>query len=218
MKTVAKCEAVMFDLDGVLIDTESQYSKFWEKVGSEYYPNDLEFASKLKGMTLKNILCKFFGDDMEKCRSVVAGLNAFEAGMNYDYVPGAENFIGSLKAAGVKTAVVTSSDNNKMNNLYSAHPNFMELFDKICTAEDSKRSKPAPDCYLNCSESLGVLPCNCAIFEDSFNGLEAAKASGAKVVGLSTTNSLKEIKGYCDCVISDFKSFSLDKLNALFNK
>ena len=110
----------------------------------------------------------------------------------------------ALRSEGVKTAVVTSSDRWKMAQLLKQHPGFDDLFDRLFTAEDAKRSKPAPDCYLNSMNFFGEAPKARVVFEDSLNGLKAAKASGAAVVGLSTTLPQETVAQYSDFVIADF--------------
>ena len=92
----------------------------------------------------------------------------------------------------------------------AAHPDLSDLTDRILTAEMFTRSKPAPDCFLLGAEIFGVKPENCVVFEDSFHGLEAGKAAGMTVVGLSTTNSSEQIKPYCSWVISHFKDISYE--------
>ena len=132
--------------------------------------------------------------------------------MAYDYVPGVEDFLRDLRRAGIRTAVVTSSNDDKMQNVYRAHPDFKSYFDRILTAEFFSRSKPEPDCYLLGAEVFGLPVTRCVVFEDSFNGLKAGRAAGMKVVGLSTTNAPEQIQDLCDRVIPDFRGFDVEKL------
>ena len=131
-------------------------------------------------------------------------LNDYESQMDYDYIPGFEEYIRELRQQGVKTAVVTSSNQPKMKAVYAKHPEFKSLFDAILTSEDFERSKPDPDCYLKAAERFGVEPKNCVVFEDSFNGLKSGRAAGMYVIGLATTNAAEDIAPLCDKVIEDF--------------
>lgn len=199
-----KIEAALFDLDGVLVDTEAQYTDFWKRVGKVYYPDDPDFAVRIKGQALENIFSQYFSDSTDVQKQLREDLSAFEAQMNYTFMPGAGAFVRALRREGVRTAVVTSSDRWKMAQLLKQHPGFDDLFDRLFTAEDAERSKPAPDCYLNAMSFFGTVPEACVVFEDSLNGLKAARASGAAVVGLSTTLPQETVAQYSDYVMADF--------------
>lgn len=198
--------AALFDLDGVIIDTESAYSRFWSEVGRTYFPQRPDFADEIKGSTLVQIFNDFFARSAEQRKEVAERLRAFEAGMNYAYIAGAEAFVARLREAGVPTAVVTSSDREKMARIYAVHPGFETHFSRIFTAEDAGRSKPAPDCYLNAAKALGVDIAQCVVFEDSKAGLAAARASGAHVVGLATTLPESVVRPLCDDCIANFEN------------
>lgn len=207
-----KIEAALFDLDGVLVDTEAQYTDFWKRVGKVYYPDDPDFAVRIKGQALEQIFSQYFSGSQEVRKQLREDLSAFEARMNYTFMPGAGAFVRALRREGVRTAVVTSSDRWKMAQLLKQHPGFDDLFDRLFTAEDAERSKPAPDCYLNAMSFFGTAPEACVVFEDSLNGLEAARASGAAVVGLSTTLPQETVARYSDYVMADFTDITLASL------
>lgn len=211
-----ECVVALFDLDGVVFNTESQYSNFWHKVGETYYPEIEGFENIIKGQTLVQIFEKWFLGKEEVQRELVEDLNDFERNMDYLYVPGVLEFLQELRYCGVQTAVVTSSNAEKMKNVYYVHPEFKMYFDRILTSEYFKHSKPDPDCYLLGAKVFGVQPDDCVVFEDSFNGLKAGRSAGMKVVGLSTTNSYEDISELCDSVISDFTKFSVEKMMKLF--
>ena len=200
-----KFSAALFDLDGVIVDTESQYTLFWEKIGRQDFPSNPTFAQDIKGCTLVQIYDKHYAGNIEDQRRVTALLNDFEATMAYPFISGAVEFVDSLREIGIKTAVVTSSNKEKMAALYKAHPDFRSHFDCVFTSEDTKRSKPYPDCYISAAEKLECEPQRCVVFEDSFNGLRAGKASGAYVVGLTTSNSAESISKLCNMAVPDFR-------------
>lgn len=207
--------AALFDLDGVLIDTETQYTRFWGSIGKRDFPDMPDFAIRIKGKTLAQIYDQYFHGKPELQRQVTAELNHFEQHMDFPWIAGVTDFVKELRAAGFKTGVVTSSNRPKMECLLQAHPDFTTYFDRIFTAEDAKRSKPAPDCYLNAAAHFGFKAEDCYVFEDSLNGLQAGRESGATVIGLSTTYPAESIEKLCHRVIADFTHFTVADLSSL---
>ena len=207
--------SALFDLDGVIVDTEGLYSGFWQGIGEKCF-SDSGFGDRIKGRTLDNIYAVFFPGQTALQKEITAALDQFEHDMPYEYVPGVLEFIADLQRRGIPRAVVTSSNRKKMENVYARHPEFNGMFDRIFTGEDFSRSKPAPDCYLLGMKTFGSAPESTFIFEDSFTGLQSAKGSGGYVVGLATTNSREAIAPYCNLVIDDFTQitvgFLLDKM------
>ena len=192
----------LFDLDGVILDTEGSYTAFWDDYGSRHF-SEKDFGLKIKGQTLVKILDDYFPEENER-KSITDTINDFERNMSYPFVPGVENYIKSLKSNGIRTAVVTSSNLLKMENVYRCHPGFREMFDMILTSEDFSESKPSPYCYLKAMRLFGAGPEDCVVFEDSLAGLQAARASGAFVTALTTTNPEEVVRNYADLVIRDF--------------
>lgn len=209
MKTNIK--GVLFDLDGVILDTEGIYSKFWDAVEERYPTHIPNFSSVIKGSNLFEILHKHYAD--EKTRQLVTEmLNDFQKNMKYEYFEGAMEFIQSLNDAGIPACIVTSSDQMKMDAVYDQHPDFKSYFEGVVTGEMVKNAKPNPECFLLGAELMGCNAKDCVIFEDSINGLKAARASGGHVVGLTTTNPSDVVSQYADTVIDSFIGFSLDSL------
>ena len=198
-------KAALFDLDGVVFNTEPQYSVFWGAQCREFHPELPGLENKIKGQTLVQIYDAWFSGPLEGQQAVItARLDDFERQMSYDYIEGFEDYIRSLRQQGVKTAVVTSSNQPKMEAVYAKRPEFKTLFDAILTSEDFERSKPDPDCYLKAAQRFGIDAKDCVVFEDSFNGLNSGRAAGMYVVGLATTNTAGDIKSLCDKVIDNF--------------
>ncbi len=202
---------VLFDFDGVIADTESQYTDFWNQLGKRYLVLE-DFGLTIKGQTLKQIFEKYFDGKLMEQEEIVPQLNEFESNMSFDYIPGALEFMQSLRKAGIKSAIVTSSNDIKMSKAYKAHPELKELVDAILTSEHFSRSKPDPECFIKGMEVLGGTPENTVVFEDSLHGIRAGKASGAKVIGLTTTNKSEAIAPLCDMVINDFTEISIHQL------
>lgn len=200
-------KAVLFDLDGVILDTESQYSVFWGGIGREFHPEEPDFGQLIKGQTLVQIYDRWFPGQETLQADITRRLDAFESSMHYPYIAGAESFIRRLHAAGIPMAIVTSSNQTKMEQVMLSHPELTELFDRILTSEDFCASKPAPDCYLLGAKVFGLQPFECAVFEDSINGLRAGRDAGCYVVGLATTNPREVILSLADEVIADFVNY-----------
>ena len=197
-------KAALFDLDGVVFDTESQYSRFWGSQFQLYYPDMPGMEQRIKGMTLVQIYDQYFADKKDEQPKITARLNEYELQMKYDYIAGFESFVTALRKQGIKTAVVTSSNLEKMANVYRHHPEMKAYFDAILTSEDFERSKPDPDGYLKGVARLGATPAECVGFEDSVNGLKAVRAAGLLTVGLTTTNSRETVGALADIVVDDF--------------
>ncbi len=204
----------LFDFDGVVMNTETHYCVFWDSVG-ERYLNRKNFNSCIKGQTLFHIFSYFEGRDADKA-AITRELSEMERTMSYDEIPGAFDLMRSLKKAGVPMAVVTSSNKPKMENVYRLYPDFKELVGNIFTSEDFTKSKPDPQCFQIAMDKLGGTPQITVIFEDSINGLKAAKATGSKVVGLLTSNPESEVSPYADMCIKDFTNLTVADLDKLF--
>jgi HAD superfamily hydrolase (TIGR01509 family) len=200
--------ALLLDLDGVVLDTEGQYSAFWGWVGREKFPHVPDFARRIKGQTLVRIKADYFASE-EDLAWIDRELDTFERQMDYPYVPGAEELLRECMERGIPTALVTSSDQAKMRKVHERHPELAGLFARIFTAEDFQRSKPAPDCYIGAARLLGLNPAECIVVEDSPNGLRAARDSGACVVGITTTCPAEQIRPLADVLVE-----SLDEVRA----
>ena len=210
-----KLKAVFFDLDGTLMDTEGQYTRFWTEMGNEFLPHLPDFVSKIKGNTMQKIWSTYFSG-MEKERTIIEQrLNAFERHMAYPLINGAEEFVDEVKCHGVWCAVVTSSNSKKMQNVWDKQPSFMQQFDKVFTAEDFAYSKPHPAPYLTAASVFGTDISECIVFEDAVNGLKSAMASGAYTIGLTTENPKEIVAALSHYVIADFTEIDLEKCQEL---
>lgn len=196
-------KALLFDMDGVIFDTEGLYTDFWKRELFKYLPDDPEIFDKVKGSTLNDILTRYFKEEDIRTK-VVAAIDNFETTMPFYYINGFEEYFRKIKDIGYKCAVVTSSNDKKMANVFNRHPMFKSQYDTIITADDITLSKPNPQCFLLAAERLGVKPEDCAVFEDSIHGLNAARAAGMFVVGVATSNPYNIVKEMSDAIINDF--------------
>jgi len=123
--------AALFDLDGVVFDTEQQYTVYWQEVGRRYHPAITDFAQRIKGRTLVEIFQAYFDGQAEAQAEISRGLVDFESRMHYDYLPGVEAFLDELRRHGVPRAIVTSSNRAKMACVYRVRPELTARFDAI---------------------------------------------------------------------------------------
>ena len=203
-------KAALFDLDGVLIDTEPVYTEIWSDI-ERHFPTGIDnFAKIIKGTTLPNILSTYFRP--EDHNAIIEMLTVSEDNMAYPLFPDTVPFLEKLRQAGIPAAIVTSSNDIKMKRLFSMYPGFENYFKSVITDSRVKRSKPDPEGYLLGATDLGMAPADCVVFEDSFNGLKAGRAAGATVVALATTNSPDSLRPYCDLLAQHLGDKALDLL------
>lgn len=202
--------ACLFDLDGVLVDSERIYTKIWEAI-EKHWPTGIEnFAYKIKGTTLEDILERHFPEEARE--DITKELLRLEGMMIYGPMPGAIEFIDALKAKGIPVALVTSSNGLKMDHLWHDMPGFKEKFDVIITGDEVTNSKPDPEGYLAAAKALGVDPRRCAVFEDSLQGVKAGNAAGAFVIGIAGTLKASDIQPFSDIVVNAVADIYPDRL------
>ncbi|MDE6065332.1 MAG: HAD family phosphatase [Duncaniella sp.] len=201
-------KGMLFDLDGVLVDSEGEYSIFWGGMG-ERYGLAPTFAADIKGTTIGEILLNFpEGDRMQ----ILDALHKFESEMKYPVYPGVMEFLTELRQAGIPSAIVTSSDNVKMELLFARQPELRGMVDFIVTGSMVTHSKPNPEGYLKGADLIGVPIEDCYVFEDSMQGLQAGRSSGAKVIGIATTNPRAKVEPLADLTVDSMAGMSLAKL------
>ena len=210
-----KTIAALFDFDGVVVDTEPQYTLFWDEKGKKYHPEIPNFGHHIKGQTLIQIYKQFFREPESLQDEITRQLLDYELTMHFEYIDGVVDFMKELREKGVKLAIVTSSNDAKMANAYREHPELKTMVDYIVTADRVTHSKPHPECFLLGAEMLGVEKDNCIVFEDSFHGIEAGNRAGMNVIGLATTNSADAIAAKCALVIPDFTDFTFEKMKGV---
>lgn len=206
--------AAIFDLDGTLLDTEGCYTRFYDKVGKDFFGED-GFGAKVKGMTLDGMEKRFFEGRADDFKMVVRDLLELERGMDYGYIDGAEAMLREFRRQGVPMALVSSSSVLKMEQVYRRLPEFRNYFECVLTGEAVRRPKPAPDGFMQAMKTLGTRPERTIVFEDSKVGLRAARASGAFVVGLATTLPRPDVEREADLVITSYNGWNAKRFNDL---
>jgi HAD superfamily hydrolase (TIGR01509 family) len=179
--------AVIFDMDGLMLDTEPIYKLAWQRAASECgYPISEEFWFKLIGRTRvngENILRGAFGPDfpLETFRAACHRCEAaaFAEGPPAKK-PGLDDLLALLDSRGVPKAVATSTERPQAK----AQLGGLDLWDRfkvIATGDDVVNGKPAPDLFLLAAHRLGIEPSQCLVLEDSEAGVTAAHRAGMQV-------------------------------------
>lgn len=192
-------KAVLFDMDGVLVESERFINEagvlmFREK-GYEVDPDDfLEFTGMGEERYLGGVAEKHnipFHPEQDKARTYEIYERLVKN--NIDPLPGVRNFIHKCKTKGLKIAVATSADHIKMVINLQELDIPVETFDATVNGLEIEHKKPAPDIFLKAADKLGVDPRHCLIVEDAVSGVEAARAAGARVLALTTTFTEDEL-------------------------
>ena len=196
----------LFDLDGVLIDTEGIYTEFWAEMGRKFNVGVENFAQKIKGCTLASILSTYFPDTSVQ-KEIIQYITEHERDMRYTVFDGIYALLDNLRQHGFSIAIVTSSNGRKMENLFRQLPDLQRKTDIVITDEYVTHSKPDPEGYLLAAHRLGIPIEQCYVFEDSINGLRAGRNAGAVVVGIATTNPRSAIAPLSDIVLDNTADF-----------
>jgi beta-phosphoglucomutase len=185
--------AVLFDLDGVVIDTTALHYRVWDEFARsrKYTPSDAELLAT-NGRRAGETIRAWLGTSLDD--SEVTALtsqretlfNRLLATEPVSAVAGVEAFVARLTVAGIPRAVVTSAIPANAE-LSLKRVGMQKAFDVIVTASDVKRGKPDPEGYLKAAAALAIPIANCVVIEDSIPGIRAAKASGARCIALATT-------------------------------
>jgi len=208
-------KAVLFDLDGVLLDTEGIYTEFWNSIDRRFPTGINNFAAVIKGNTLTNILNTYFPDPAIQAQ-IHTLLVEQELNMPYRMFDGAMELITGLHRTGIRTAIVTSSNIKKMRNVFQSLPDLKAAIDTLVTDEDVTASKPDPQGYLIAAQQLGADDGSFIVIEDSMAGLEAGRRSGAFVVGIATTNFLDTVAPACDLAVKSIAELTPQILTEAF--
>ena len=183
-----KIKGVIFDMDGVLLNSEVLYQRFWLEALHFYgYPAKKEHILALRSLTGKNAELKlksFFGDslDYEKVKNKrIVLMDEYIRKNGVEIKKGADEILPYLKKKGIKIALATSSPYERAQE-HLGMAGLFKYFDQCVCGGMVKNSKPQPDIYLLASEKLGLKPCECIAVEDSPNGVRSAVNAGCKTV------------------------------------
>ncbi len=210
-------QAVLFDLDGVLVSTDEYHYRSWVRISAEegFDFFDHEFNHKFRGvgrMECIEIITKASGRPYtavqkreladRKNRYFVESLEAVTPS---ELLPGALNALEELRKRGIRTAVASNSRNAKpiIDRVQIGH-----LIDAVVDGHEIENSKPDPEVFLLAAKNVGVSPDHCLVVEDAVAGIEAARRAGMKALGIGTPERLPN----ADIVVPDLASIPVERL------
>ena len=210
-------DAVIFDLDGTLIDS----MWMWKQIDIEYlskYNIDLpdNLQTEIEGMSFSETAAYFknrFGlkETLEEIKSTWNDMAYYKYEYEVPIKEGALDFLNYLKKNNIKTGIATSNSKDLVNAVVKKH-GVNHLFDSIHTSCEVKKGKPAPDIYHLVAKDLEVKPQRCLVFEDVINGIKAGKNACMKVCAIYddfSKDADTEKRALADYYIQDFKEVLL---------
>lgn len=179
---------VLFDMDGVILDTEKLYTRFWQEAAQALgYPMTRQQALQMRSLNRdagKAKLQSFFGKEISYCEVRQERIRRMEAYIDTHGVeakPGIRELLDALEKRGIPTAIATSSPMERTAR-YLGQLGLSHRFTKICSGYQVPQGKPAPDIYLFAAESLSLPPQDCLALEDSPAGILSAYRAGCMAV------------------------------------
>jgi HAD superfamily hydrolase (TIGR01509 family) len=216
--------AIIFDMDGVLVDSNPFHLRKWMDLFRAHgIPfEELELPNIVLGPSNDAILRRYFGEDLTREQLAELGqeLEADfrqEIGPHARPNPGVRRFIEECHAQDIAMAVASAGIANNVNFLVSAL-GLGDYFREVLAVESISHPKPHPEIYLKTAGKLGVDPTACAVFEDSFVGIEAAKRAGMKCVAIASTFPAEVLrrKTDADLIVPSFEAVTLQTVHDLF--
>lgn len=199
-RMISMLEAVIFDMDGVLADSEPFICKAAIRMfaghGLAVQPEDfIPWVGTGEDSYLGNV-AKQYGFDIDLARDKARTYDIYGEIIRgqLSELPGAGSFVRHCRERGLKTALGTSADEVKMLDTLREIGLPPEEFDATVNGLDVERKKPHPDLFLEAVRRLGIPAERCLVVEDSVSGLAAGKAAGCRVLGLCTTNPAEAMK------------------------
>src|SRR3990167_4471828 len=215
MYNINMLKAVIFDMDGVLVDTEPLADLHFSRFLKDQFniKVDPEFFQRFRGSTSKHfweiIIKEFNLESTYEEISEIARPRYLEFLKKSDLqaIPGIKVLIENLLKANIKIAVASSASHKRIKTILE----IIKLDDKfeiIISADHIKNSKPHPEIYLIAAKTLGVDPKDCIAIEDATNGVRSAKAAGMKVIGFKDSAHNTQNLAAADLIVKDFKQLT----------
>ncbi|MEI3338013.1 MAG: HAD family phosphatase [Clostridium sp.] len=205
-----KIKAVLFDMDGVIFDTEREYLKEWEVIFKKYgYKMKKEIYISVMGRgrkKVKEIFKEKFGEDLPIDKMYIEKDKMLKEAVENNKVPlkeGALELLEFLKENGYKIALATSAKRERVK-IQVRHAKIENIFDAIVCSEDITNLKPDPEIFLKAAEKVCVNPENCIVIEDSEAGIKAA--FNAKMMGFHIEDLKKADESILKYSYKNFKN------------
>ncbi|MEQ7196406.1 HAD family hydrolase [Enterococcus avium] len=217
-------EAIIFDMDGVLVDSEYTYFQSKSQILSEA-GHEVEDSYHFQFMgTTSDYMWEKMKQEFSLPLSVaeyIQQMTALRQAMikrdGIRVIPHVQEFVKGLSQAGLKLAVASSSSLAEIKvNL--AEIGLSEYFSEVVSTEEVEHSKPAPDVYLAAAERIGIVPENCLGIEDTKNGTGAVRNAGMVCVGFANPAFPKQDLAFADRVVSSFSELDADSLTKIYQK
>lgn len=211
-------QCVIFDMDGVIIDSEPLHYKVFEQYCGElgFEASEEEYDSFIGSTDLDMFT---FLRDKYHLPETVENMVQYKRTMFFDYlkhmdkkpIQAVDELIRELASKGIKLALASSSDMDIIHLILDKF-GIAHFFDVVVSGTELERSKPAPDIFLKAAERLNVEPGACLVIEDSRNGIAAAKAAGMKCIGFRNPNSGNQDLSAADKIICHFNELDCETL------
>ncbi len=183
-----KIKGVISDMDGVILDTEKLYVRFWCEAANFYgYPMEKHHALSIRSMARVFAIEKlkgYFGQDFDYFAVHSKRIELMDKYIEENGIEakqGADTLLSYLKQNGYKVALATATAPDRAK-AYLEKLDLLKYFDEIVCASMVEKGKPEPDIYLFAAQKLGLNPCECIALEDSQNGIKSASSAGCKTV------------------------------------
>lgn len=202
-------KAVLFDLDGTLIDNNSYHLESWKRYLKAIGRNisDEEYNRHFNGRTNKDVIQYIYGQGISDEQILKYSMEK-EALYRKIYLPfirpvaGLIGLLDILKNKNIRMGIATSGIQPNIDFMFEHLP-IKKYFEVVVNSSHITKGKPDPEIYITTASLLRVSPKNCLVFEDAVVGIKAAKAAGMKVIALATTHSKEELSG-ADIIVDDF--------------
>ena len=213
-------QAVIFDLDGTLIDNNAYhieaFKAFYDKIGKPFTLD--EYKQHINGRVNREIFNYVFNTTLspekaEEYTNEKEGLYRELYAPHIKPITGLIDFLNELEQAKIPKAVATSGIIPNINFMFEHIP-IRNYFFSVIDSTQITHGKPHPEIFLKAAVSVNAVPSECIAFEDSLAGIQSAKAAGMKVIALTTTHTAEELKD-ADLIIKDYTEISLTKLRQL---
>ena len=196
MSTPYPFAAVLFDMDGVVVDNMPLHRRVWaEWAAAKGYPVDETKLRTFDGRRAVEIIPMIFGPGLSEAYTQVLSDEREQAyrktaeSVELTPVPGIQAYLEALGALGVPRVLATSALMVNVE-LVLGRLGLESAFEALVTASDVTSGKPDPEIYLTAAARAGVAPSDCLVVEDALPGVKAAKAAGAKCLGLTTSEGV----------------------------